>query len=587
MGNDQDKNEVSLTATTAAEPPAADPSNQYLGLLLKDRYLIEREIGRGGVGVVYLARDKQLLLRPVVIKILFTANADQTFTDWFQKKFRQEMEALARISHPAVVGVLDSGELPDGKPFIVMQYVEGVILRSVMTKEGMNFERVARIVRQIGQALTAAHGKGVCHRDLKPENIMLEPLGGGDEQVKLIDFGIARVHNSRMGTAAEQTWVAGTLPYMSPEQLRGRPTASSDIFSLSAVTYEMLTGQMPFKAESTVDLYDMQRKGEIVPPRQLRSGLPEAAQAAILKALSFNAEDRHSSALDFGEELARALTGEPASTDPVVAASTDPASRNTIAIRPGSKETTPDYTRVAEPVPTRSGLIIRLAVGVALVVFFALTFYRLWNNSRPGNPNGQQSSVAPGSAAPAHERSLDYWIVVQKYRDGKPYQKPFPLPGEIMFDEGDRIFLHLAVSEAGYFYLINEAPQPVKGLPNYIMLFPKPTANNGSARLAANEQLQFPERGDGIVFDNQRGIEKLWLVWSGESVPQLEAVKSVVNPTQRGEVTDPAQAKSIQDFLSKTQAESQPSIRKDEAKQRSHVAARGSVLVHQIKLLHY
>src|SRR5256885_6716975 len=169
-------------------------SGRHVGTLLDGRYLIERELGRGGIGVVYLARDQQFKVRkPVVIKILLDELEASRLEGWLLKKFRQEIEALALIDHPGVVGALDAGELPNGKPYLVMQYVEGVNLRSLMRVEGMDLTRVAHLMRQISQALSAAHDKGIHHRDLKPENIMLQKISEGEEYVKLIDFGIASV----------------------------------------------------------------------------------------------------------------------------------------------------------------------------------------------------------------------------------------------------------------------------------------------------------------------------------------------------------------------------------------------------------
>src|ERR1700693_3431075 len=145
--------------------------------VLKDRYEVERELGRGGMSVVYLARDRQLLAKRVVVKVLL----EETSQDpWMRQKFQQEMEALARIDHPGVVGVVDSGLTAEGQRFLVMQYIEGVTLRSRIEPGGMNFVRAAGLIRQIGQALGAAHEKGVWHRDLKPENVMLQCLGGED-----------------------------------------------------------------------------------------------------------------------------------------------------------------------------------------------------------------------------------------------------------------------------------------------------------------------------------------------------------------------------------------------------------------------
>ncbi|MDQ3013102.1 MAG: serine/threonine protein kinase, partial [Acidobacteriota bacterium] len=252
-------------------PPPSLKQTNYDGELLKNRYLIEGELGRGGIGVVYLARDTQLMNRRVVIKVLLEDAGNAMHNPWFKKKFEQEIEALIRLDHPGIVGVLDVGTMSDGKEFFVMQYVEGYSLRKLVTGQ-MDFALVARIVRQIGQALTSAHDKGIVHRDLKPENIMVHQRGEDDEEIiKLIDFGIASVKDSKVATNSEKTKVAGALPYMAPEQLRGQPEASSDIWALGAMAYEMLTGALPFYAETLVQLYELQKHGVQVKPRSLRA----------------------------------------------------------------------------------------------------------------------------------------------------------------------------------------------------------------------------------------------------------------------------------------------------------------------------
>ena len=130
----------------------------FAGTTLNNRYVIDRELKRGGFGIVYLARDLQLHGRRVVVKVLLEESHQSNYV---VQKFRQEIEALSRIDHPGVVGIIDAGELKDGKPFIVMQYVDGATLRSLMNPAGMDFAKVADIVRQIGRALTAAHEKGI------------------------------------------------------------------------------------------------------------------------------------------------------------------------------------------------------------------------------------------------------------------------------------------------------------------------------------------------------------------------------------------------------------------------------------------
>src|SRR5258708_7581978 len=217
------------------------------GVQLKGRYLIERELGSGGFGTVFLARDTQLHNKAVVVKILRDLQDD----GWARKKFVAECEALARINHPGVVQVLDDGETIQRQPFLVMQFVDGVPLRSVIVKGGMDLSRVGRIAEQIGQALTAAHEHGVIHRDLKPENIMLCDLGGGKEMPVLVDFGIATVSEPGHGEP-QPTRVAGSYSYMAPEQMSGTPRAASNLYSLGVIPHERRTARQPFKLSAAV-----------------------------------------------------------------------------------------------------------------------------------------------------------------------------------------------------------------------------------------------------------------------------------------------------------------------------------------------
>jgi serine/threonine protein kinase len=322
----------------------ARSTGRYEGMMIDGRYVIERELGRGGIGVVYLARDQQLMGKPVVIKILLEQVFETDADGWVKKKFRQEVEALARIDHPGVVGVLQTGEMADGRPYLVMQYIEGKNLRSVMKPEGMNLSHVAQIMRQIGQALTSAHDRGIYHRDLKPENIMLQALGEDEDHVKLIDFGVATVKDSQVAANRATTMVAGTVGYMAPEQMIGKPSASSDIYALGVIAYEMVTGRRPFNPDSPYQLLEMQRDGVRVKPSDLRPSLNERAQAVILKALSFEQQERHARARDFGEELSRALMDEtgpmPLSRTTSTAVNLNSAARSVVTRRHDSQVST-------------------------------------------------------------------------------------------------------------------------------------------------------------------------------------------------------------------------------------------------------
>jgi len=571
----KEKDQDVFEAATAAEPATPKAPDHYLGLLLKDRYLIEKELGRGGIGVVYLARDKQLVSREVVIKILFAAQGNDKYDLWFTKKFRQEMEALARINHPGVVGVLDSGETPDGRAFLVMQFVQGVTLRRMIPQQGMDFEKAARIIRQTGQALEAAHNKGVLHRDLKPDNIMIEEIGGGEFQVKLIDFGVARIKDSQVATTAEMTWIAGTPPYMAPEQMRGRPTAESDIYGFSAVAYEMLTGRPPFKADTAVDLYEMQRQGEIKKPMAIRRNLPEAAEGIILKALSFSAAARYASALSFAEDLARALTGQPISTGVEDQYSTEVKRGLTTAsanVRLTARETSTRISRVSTK--RRSRLWLPIAVASLIIAIGAPIWIYVNRGQKPPEP-------------PAMTERLSYWMMVQRYRDRKPYLEPYRVTGEVTFETDYHVRLHVASRQPGFLYILNEGPELVNGLPAYVLLFPSSTANQGSAQLTENQQIPIPERGDGFFFDNEQGTEKLWLIWSAAPAPEIEGVKGAVNEKDRGAITDPAQIRAVRDWLEKNHQPAQIAVEKDERNKQTNLKGRGETLVHQIRLEHY
>lgn len=272
--------------------------------LLQGRYLLLRELGHGGFGTTYLAVDRQVASRKVVVKVLLERRAGDT---WSLNKFREEMEALARIDHPGVVSVVDFGHLPDNRPFLVMQYVSGSPLRELIPRNGMPLGRIASIVQQAGRALTAAHEAGVCHRDVKPANVMVQTRTDGENEIKLIDFGVATLED--VEETAGSTNVAGTWEYMAPEQFQGKSSPASDIYQLGALSYELATGVRPFRSNTPRELLLQKTKEVSVRPTNLRPDLPHAAEKAILKALSPDPKDRYARARDFGDALASALSG--------------------------------------------------------------------------------------------------------------------------------------------------------------------------------------------------------------------------------------------------------------------------------------
>ena len=273
---------------------------------LNGRYEVEGELSRGPFGIVRLARDTYMCSRPVVIKTLPLAEGE-TFDDpWFRRKFDEQIQALDRIQHPGVVRVYEYGWTPEGEPFFVMPYIEGACLSDVLRGGALELKRAARIVGQLGSVLTAAHDVGVIHRDLKPENVILQTFRDVEFSI-LIDFGIATVGDLTSRRPTRETAVVGTLPYMSPEQLRGGPVPATDVWALGVVAYEMVTGRPPFDADDELTLGDMQRAGVGTMPRSLRPELPEAAQDVILKALSYDPAARYAHAHEMGDAFLRAV----------------------------------------------------------------------------------------------------------------------------------------------------------------------------------------------------------------------------------------------------------------------------------------
>jgi serine/threonine protein kinase len=275
------------------------------GTILRQRYVIERELGRGGNGIVYLARDSQLSSRPVVVKLLHSTVLDSSW----RARFRTEIEALARINRPGVIGVLDICDEPGQPPLLVMEYVDGVTLRSILSDGGLPLSRIAGILIQIGEALAAAHESGVAHRDLKPENIMIQKSRQGTDIVRLIDFGIAKVEESKVDQHTTNLILVGTTRYMAPEQILGRASYTTDIYALGVVAYEMLTGRCPFEASSAFDLLDMQFRKHLTRPRKMRPDLPVKAERLILSSLVFHPHDRPQDVDSFARNLAAALLG--------------------------------------------------------------------------------------------------------------------------------------------------------------------------------------------------------------------------------------------------------------------------------------
>jgi len=547
--------------------------DNLVGTTISKRYLVEKQLGHGGIGKVYLARDLELHSRPVVIKVLLEASLQDPYV---VKKFHQEVEALARLDHPNVVSVLGAGELVDGKPFIVMQCVSGVTLRSQIVSEGMQLERTALILKQIGAALDDVHEKGILHRDLKPENIMVQ-LKRSTELVKIVDFGIAKVKDSVVAPSTVNEVPVGTLLYMSPEQLRGgtKLTAASDIYSMGVIAYEMITGRRPFNPASGPQLLEMHRDGVRVKPIDLRTSLSTEAQAIVLRALSFDPSARYQSASELGDRLARALLNDHETADfqnslrPLT--DSPKATFNTPAKVQLPAEATDSCNASVVPVVRSSRLtgFFRNRAAVIgsllmLVICAGALYYKYFGG------------VSDDDSIPG--RSFTYWLTVQKMRDNKEYGQPFQSSGQEIFESGDKFRFNVNSPDPGYLYLFNEGPPTTDGI-SFTLIYPTPETS--SAAVGANQSIST----NWNTFAGQPGTENFWIVWADTPVHELESAKTQALSRPNGALAEQDRI-AVREYLKTMQSEVKLKTARDRVSRMITVRGSGKVLVRLAELEH-
>jgi serine/threonine protein kinase len=278
--------------------------------LLAGRYQIGELIGRGGMADVRVGTDARLGRR-VAIKLLKPALANDPA---FRTRFRREAQDAAKMAHPTIVRIFDAGEEtvtdPNGReaqiPFIVMEYVDGKLLKDILAEGPMEVSEAVRIIEQVLTALEYSHRAGVVHRDIKPGNIMIAANG----QVKVMDFGIARAISESSATIAETSAIVGTAQYFSPEQARGETVdARTDLYSTGVVLFELLTGQAPFRGENPVAVAYQHVNQNPVAPSTINPKVSPALDAVVLRALSKDRFTRFQSATEFREEVEAAANG--------------------------------------------------------------------------------------------------------------------------------------------------------------------------------------------------------------------------------------------------------------------------------------
>lgn len=286
-------------------------------LMLADRYLLVRRLGRGAMGQVYLANDSKFAARKVAVK---TVRQDILSSDDLQEgeaiaRFEREAQAAASIQHPNTVSVTDYGETSEGIFYLVMEYVEGETLHKLLRREGtLTVKRAIHLLRQIADGVEAAHEIGILHRDLKPANIFLLRKGKGDGFVKVGDFGLAKIVNQTVTDFSSQAspssrGIIGTPEFMSPEQMQPEigVDVRSDIYALGTIAYLMLGGRTPFSGDMMQLV--MQKIMHKAPPlSSIRDDIPPDVESIIMRSLAIDPSDRHSEVGEWMDDLEQAAS---------------------------------------------------------------------------------------------------------------------------------------------------------------------------------------------------------------------------------------------------------------------------------------
>ncbi len=370
--------------------------DRFVGKRLDGRYEIQEIIGVGGMAVVYKARDNQEN-RTVAIKILkeeFISNEE------FLRRFKNESKAIAMLSHPNIVNVYDVS-FGDLIQYIVMEYIEGITLKEYIEREGsLRWKDAVHFTLQILRGLQHAHDKGIVHRDVKPQNIMVLP----DGTIKVTDFGIARFARSDQRTITDKA--IGSVHYISPEQARGEKTdEKADIYSVGVMLYEMLTGKMPFQAESAVSVAIMQLQRDPQLPTEINGSIPRGLEQITMHAMQKTVERRYQSAAEMLCDLGQfrkdpALTFDygyfvdnsptrhvgavvpPVVPTPVSTPAPAPATAPADNAEPAEEEQEEVAKAKNRTIPILAGIAVALVIGIAILAWFVI---KNWNTGEEIN----------------------------------------------------------------------------------------------------------------------------------------------------------------------------------------------------------
>lgn len=502
-----------LAAAMLAEGQNRSMTGRTLG-----HYKLQSLIGAGGMGNVYRARDLRLD-RDVAVKILPEQLAQDAEA---LRRFEREAKAVAALSHPNILSIFDFG-VEQGLSYAVMELLEGETLRERLNRSAMDWREAVEGGIAIAEGLAAAHARGVIHRDLKPENIFLT----SDGQVKILDFGIARVKRAvspdaeTVTSALTQTTtpglVMGTIGYMSPEQVRGEPVeVQSDVFSLGCVLYEAISGQRPFAHNTVAEVIAAVLKEEPPPLRSRATEVPAELDRVISKALRKDCDKRYQTAAELLGDL-KSLRLESELEARLTSSGNRNADSLTTPTSPHQKASPAPSKTQGEIAPTGSPLakmMIGLAVAALILVLGGLGAYRIWFQN--------QTQAQPGDSAKKDEagvEALRYYLEIESGQNASAHATGFEPIG------GRGFRFHFIPRNRGYLYIIAEGEM---NLPT-LHLTARPFEKTGVTTnlIEANADYSFPSgQGKEIRLGDFGNTTKFTVIFSPMQLMKPEFLSS-------------------------------------------------------------
>jgi serine/threonine protein kinase len=437
-----------------------------------------------------------------------------------RNNFRREFDALRKLQRCSyVVRVQDFGDLPDGRPFMIQEFIDGKNALELLNahkdsngrRTGLAFHEVVNIIRQAGKGLQAAHDLSILHRDMKAENIMITH----DGHVKLIDFNAADVKLpiSPMSTVfKDQTW--GTLGYVSPEQLQNMMetdfartpiplTPASDVYSLAVTSYQLLTGKMPFSSNVT-ELVQQQASCSFRPASELRIGVASEIDHLLRSALNPNPAKRPQTPQEFATAFARALEelGQRATEGMPIVQST-PAPVTPAPVTPIR------FTLRDEKRTNAKKIGVGLAAVLVLLLASGFVLWILLSDRRARQASNARANVNQVLPSGGPLRSFSYWLDLTRSNNGKPIDRSIRASGQEVFTNGDYFVVNFTSPQDGYLYLLNEGRNHRDATSFYY---------EGKYRIKPNTHISSSRLG----FDNKDGTEQFWFLFSSTPVEILE-----------------------------------------------------------------